>query len=533
MFGTRSDLGEVLRAMRWDPRTKPEAQQWREMAFREKAPLLVFSTLSKLADGYSFSIHCEQIGNSPESPVQSWDDTETAMGPAELFEAVRKVATRVRLRAGEDAAEISATNLLPQDITSSRWEALELYGDAQSLSDEQRSDDAVPLLRRAVDLDPKFAMGLMRLGDILDAQDKVEEGRAYWRKAIELAKAQHLSDHERLNIESRYQLEISDFSKAEPILLEWARKFPNDPEAQELLAWCLLQTGNYAEAVRVARDGQDRFSPTVFGTSVLIRSLAAEKDVADLDQQITVLEKLSSKSLALGFRAFAALLRADYDLAASLLREAMRSDDVRESSRATALLANLEADQGQFEAAQKLLSEGILKDRKTGQDGFAAEKTIALAFLEGLTGNQALAAARAQQAVSIKRSPRVIVQAVAILARNGSPKDAASLMDTFPAGEGPKHEADLLRMRGEILAAEGRFKPALEDLERAANLDRPHEPKEYLARAYDLAGDRVQAKLVYQQIVDTSFLTWIIEDQWPATRLLATRYLKNFEGRKK
>ena len=120
-------LGGVLRAMRRDPQTKPDAKQWREIAFRENVPLLVFSTLSKLGDGYSFSIRCEQIGNSPDSPVQSWEDTETAMGPAELFEAVRKVATRVRLRAGEDATEISATNRLPQDITSPSWEALELY----------------------------------------------------------------------------------------------------------------------------------------------------------------------------------------------------------------------------------------------------------------------------------------------------------------------------------------------------------------------------------------------------------------------
>jgi tetratricopeptide (TPR) repeat protein len=522
-------FGEALRSMRLDSGTKPDAKQWREIAFRENAPLLVFSTLSRLGDGYSFSIRCEQI-SGPDSPVHSWEDTETASGPLELFEAIHRAATSVRRAAGENAAEISANNRLPQDITSSGWEALELYGEAQALSDEQRSDEAVPLLRRAVQLDPKFAMGLMRLGDILNAQDKVEEGFSYWRQAIELAKTQHLSEHERLSIESRYALEIKDFDKAEPILRDWKRKFPNDPLPGQLLAWCLLQVGNYEEGVRVARDSQDRFPPTVFGTSVLIRGLIARKELAGIDRQITILENLSNRPTAQGFRAIVAAVQGDYSASESLLREVMRSDNVQESSRATALLANLEADRGNLEEARLLLRQGILQDRGTGQDGYASQKSVELGFLEGIAGNRKLAVAHAQEAVSIRRSPLVIVQAVTILARNGSSRDALNLMNMFPAGEGPQHETDLLRMKGEILAARGEFKQALDVLERAARMDRPQVPKEYLARALDLAGDRERAKLIYQRIVDTAWLSWVVQEEWPATRFLARQILKNTKG---
>jgi hypothetical protein len=155
---------------------------------------------------------------------------------------------------------------------------------------------------------------------------------------------------------------------------------------------------------------------------------------------------------------------------------------------------------------------------------------VELGFLEGIAGNQKLAVAHAHEAVSIRRSPLVIVQAVTILARNGSSRDALNLMNTFPAGEGPKHEADLLRMKGEILAARGEFKQALDFLERAARMDRPQVPKEYVARALDLAGERERAKLVHQRIVDTSRLTWIVQDEWPATRFLARQNLKNTKG---
>jgi tetratricopeptide (TPR) repeat protein len=523
-------FGDVLRGMRLEPQTKPDAKQWREIAFREKAPLLVFSTLSKLGEGYSFSIQCEQIGGTPDSPVQRWEDTETALGPAGLFEALHKAATSIRTLAGENATELAGTNLLPQDITSSSWEALELYGRAQSLSDAQHSDEAVPLLRRATQLDSNFAMGLMRLGDILNSQDKREEGFANWRKAITLADAQHLSEHERLNIEGRYALETQDFGKAEPILRDWTSKFPHDPLPAHLLAWCLLQLGNYTEGVRVAKDSQERFAPTVFGTSVLFRGLAALNQLGDLDKPITVLEGLSAQSLALQFRGAAAALRGDYDSAASIFRRIMLSEDVKEASRATTELVNLEADQGSTDQALKLLDDGIRKDLKTGEDGFASQKTAAQAFLEGVSGNRERAAARARRAVSIRRSPLVVVQAVSILARYGSPEDAARLMKTYPAGEGPKYEADRLRMRGEILAAQGDFKQAIDLLERAAHMDRPQEPKEYLARALDLAGDREQAKLIYKSIVDTSWITWVAEDEWPGTRFQARQYLKAAKG---
>ena len=525
-----SRFGEVLRGMRLDPRTNPSVAQWREMAFREHVPLLVFSTVNKLGDGYRFSIKCEVIGTSPETPVDAREVTEAALGPIALFEAIHNAVTSVRIAAGEGDSERAMNNRPPQDITSSSWEALEHYQEAQALSDQQRSDAAVPLLRRAIGFDPNFAMGQMRLGDILNAQDKHEEGFDHWRQAIKLAEAQHLSEHERLSIESRYALEIKDFDKAETVLQDWTRRFPNDPLPAELLASCLLQMGNYEEGLRVARDNQRRFPATVFGTSVLIRGLIAKKDLAGIDQQITILENLSSRSVALGFRAIVAVLRGNYDLSASLLRELVASNDVAESSRATAELANLEADRGRFDEASEILRKGIHKDRESAEDGFAAQKTLALAFLEGITRNPERAVAHAKEAVEIKRSPLIIVEAVSILARYGSPEEAERIMQTFPVGEGPKYDSYRRRMKGEILAAKGSFKQALNLLERTAREDQPSEPKEYLARAYDLAGDRQQARLVNQRIVDTSFLTWIAEDQWPATCFQARQYLNSSKG---
>jgi tetratricopeptide (TPR) repeat protein len=334
-----------------------------------------------------------------------------------------------------------------------------------------------------------------------------------------------------LSIESRYALEIKDFTTAEPVLKDWTRKFPNDPLALQLLASSLVAMGRYEEAIRRARDAQEQFGPTVFGTSILIRGLAAKNQTAEVEAQIRILESLSVPELALQFRGINAALRGDYESSAQIFHQLISRASGTESSRAVRMLANLEADRGRIDEAIRILRDAIQKDRDAGEDGLASQKTVAQAFLEGLQGNRELAQALAQEAVARRPSPEVILEAVTVLARNGNVADATRLSKRFPGGEGPRFEAARLRMRGEILAAAGGLREAVELLDQAAHTDRPQDPKEYLARVLESAGYRERAKLIYQSIVDTPWMIWASpEDEWPGTRFLASQHLLKAKG---
>ena len=521
-------LREALRSMRSDPQSRPDPKEWRQIALREHASLLVFSTLSPLGDGYTLTIRAEQLGSAPE-PVQTWDRTLQAGGPNALFDSVHEAARWIRSTAGENAIQVSAYNRSPQDITTGSWEALGLFDEAQALSAAHRDTEAIPLLERAVQLDPEFAMARMRLGDVLNSQYRSEEGFANWRQAVELARQQHLSEHERLNIESRYALEIRDFRRAEPVLREWARKFPNDPTAPRLLASALLGQGHSDEAAAIARNAQERFGPTAFGTSILIRALAGQNRLDEMEPQLQTLERLSSHESALMFRGSFAAMREDYDGAERAFRELAASTSAAAASRGIGLLAIAEADTGALDKARRILRDGIIKDRAAGQEGLASQKAVALAFLEGQAGNQAAARVLAEQAVSIVgASPQVILGSVTVLARNGDAAGAARLAKKFPVIEGPKFDVARLRMDGEIAAARGEYRRAVALLDHAAQQDRAYEPREYLARALDLAGDRARARLYYQNIADSPWLIWdVIEEAWPGTRYFAKQYLQN------
>jgi tetratricopeptide (TPR) repeat protein len=523
-------LETVLRSMRRETLANPEPKDWRQIAVREKASLLVLSTVSPLADGFSLAISAEQMAPGTETPLQSWKNSWQTTGPEGLFEAEHEAAKWIRSKAGESNASVAASSLNPQSITSASWDAIGSYEAAQKASMGGRPDEAIALFRRAVQMDPQFALALMRLGDMLNAQYESEEGFGYWRQAIGLAHSQHLSERESLNIESRYALEVRDFKAAQPVLLDWTRKFPNDLLPRQLLATCLSAMGRHEEAIRLARETQEKFGPTVFGSATLIRALAARNQIAETEPEIRVLERLGEPALALQFRAVIAAAQGQYDAATLLFEKLVRTSQGQNRSRAVGWLAILKADAGKLDDARKLLREAIDADREAGEEGYSSQKMVALAFLEGLAGNAKLSRALSLQAAAMTTSPQIIVEAVTILARHGYTEDAARTMKLFPGGKGPRFEVASARMRGEILAASGKLKPAVDAMELAARTDQGHGPREYLARVLFLSGERERAELLYQNIAGSPWMIWgSPEDEWPGA-FLAKKHQEQIKG---
>ena len=93
-------------------------------------------------------------------------------------------------------------------------------------------------------------------------------------------------------------------------------------------------------------------------------------------------------------------------------------------------------------------------------------------------------------------------------------------------------ETASLRSRGELLVATGDYQGAIDLLERAARLEPATRPREYLARAYALAGLPDRARIVYSRIVDIPWVVWVLpESEWPGQRFLAEQYLSSQKRR--
>ncbi len=73
------------------------------------------------------------------------------------------------------------------NVTTSSLEAYRYYAEGIHLEDQGRGEEAVPLLRKAVEIDPSFAMALRKLAMVLGNQGEVAESQNFARRALESA----------------------------------------------------------------------------------------------------------------------------------------------------------------------------------------------------------------------------------------------------------------------------------------------------------------------------------------------------------
>jgi len=149
----RARVSEILQQMVRDPGKKLDAPSAREVALREGAPLVVFGTLSRLAQDYTVNLKIERVSNRPDFPAASWRQTWNAANKSDLFSAIHEGSSWIRTKAGEAADEVANADLKPEESTTPSWEALRLFTEAEKLKAKDKADEAIVVLKEAVEKD--------------------------------------------------------------------------------------------------------------------------------------------------------------------------------------------------------------------------------------------------------------------------------------------------------------------------------------------------------------------------------------------
>src|SRR5262249_40372769 len=136
--------------------------------------------------------------------------------------------------------------------TTSSFEALKAFNEGRRLSREKGAIEAVPAFKRAIDLDPRFALaysnlavGYYNLNQNALASDRI-------RQAFELADRQTVRD--RLHITTLYDdLGTGDVTRAIQSYREWVRLYPRDDIAKGNLSSEYFLIGDYEQAADLAQ----------------------------------------------------------------------------------------------------------------------------------------------------------------------------------------------------------------------------------------------------------------------------------------
>jgi tetratricopeptide (TPR) repeat protein/tRNA A-37 threonylcarbamoyl transferase component Bud32 len=235
----------TLRLMSLEPMTAITADVGREVCQRAGAKALLGGTIAMLGSSYVITLNAQDCvrGNVFAEEQGQAPTKEAVLG------VMGDAVSRFREKLGESLGSIQRYDTKVEEATTRSLEALKAYSQGLRTRRTNGDFDSVPFFRRAIDLDPDFALAYARLGTVYSNLSQPEEARKMTTRAYELR--QKVSEVERHYIEARYFTTVEpDVQKALDVYRVWLATYPNDYTALVNSALLNKQQGDRSEAIR-------------------------------------------------------------------------------------------------------------------------------------------------------------------------------------------------------------------------------------------------------------------------------------------
>jgi serine/threonine protein kinase/tetratricopeptide (TPR) repeat protein len=326
------------------------------------------------------------------------DEQAQAARKEEVLSTLSEIATRFRTRVGESLATVEKHSMPLEDATTGSLDALKAYSAAIKLSGPR----GLPLLQRAVELDPEFAMAHAQMGFRLSTLGEWALGRQSLLKAYQLR--DRASDVERFRIETYYDRDATGNLERERRTLEiWAERYPRDPLPRGLLSGlALTSTGQYelsiAEAEKAIVLNPDQGA--AYAMKALNELFVNQPDDALLTVRRATERKLEPGQLIL-VPYFVAFLKGDDEelrRTGSAARKNLGLEDMVSHLEALAL-----ARSGRLQDARRMSAVPVEIAQQSGRRERAGLFEAGRAVWEAFYGNAAAARQSASKALALGR----------------------------------------------------------------------------------------------------------------------------------
>jgi eukaryotic-like serine/threonine-protein kinase len=512
----------------------------REICQREGLKATINGSIASLGSQYVITLDA-----SNASTGDTLAETQAQAGSKEqVLAALGKAATGLREKLGESLSSVQKYDKPLPEATTSSLEALKVFslGDAKHFAGEELQ--AVPLYKRAVELDPQFALAYARLAAIYGNMGELQSAQESNAKAFELRN--RASERERLYITAHYYSDGGDLEKGIDAYELYKQSYPRDSIPYNNLAVIYFNLGQFERALENAQQALKIDSTSASNHENVAVALMALNRLPEARKVLneTVQQNLGASSAHVHL---AQIDLAEGDLAGMQKEEALAGSTPQGQAWALGVRIRWTVTSGQLRKAQELAGDfGSLVDRA----GFSQARADMMAFLAafyGFYGYPPRAQQEAKAALEVSRSTEILANVAVALAVSGESGRAQELIDEAtqrrpndmvltrlrlptakawvlmqrgeaanavqvmePAKPYDDGDASALLTRGWAYLESGQTQPAIQEFQKALRLasSMPEDPTMVLAhlglaRAYVNAGEKEKVRKEYDGLLHT------------------------------
>ena len=217
-------VSQTLRLMGRPPDAKLTADIASEICERTGSAAVVEGSITRLESKYMLGLRAK---NCRTGDVLV-EEQEPAAKKEDVFKALGQMVNRFQARAGESLPRVEKEPTLPAEVTTPSLEAWKSYSAAMKAAQRKaQSAEIISLLKRAIEIDPKFAMAYAYLGRNYADLGEPELGAQNIAKAYQLQGG--VSDRENYFITFNYHRQVTrNLELARQTLESWTQKYPGD-----------------------------------------------------------------------------------------------------------------------------------------------------------------------------------------------------------------------------------------------------------------------------------------------------------------
>src|SRR5215213_3757125 len=413
---------ETLRFMGRSPDDRITRDVGREICERQGIKAMLTGSIASLGSHYVITL--EALNPRSGDPIAR--EHIEAESKEQVLSSLGTAALNLRKKLGESLSSIQKFDVTIEQATTSSLEALKAFAMGNEERSKGKARESLAFYKRAVELDPNFAMAYARIGVHYVNHEQLETAKEYVQKAYDLR--DRVSERERLYIAEKYYAYITgEIDQTVETLKTWTRLYPNDFIPHNNLSLNYKLIGRNEDALKEALEAV-RLSPNnVSAHDNLVSSFMSLGRFDEAEQAEREAQKINPDSLPAHFNNyFVAFVRGGQ---AGVGREVGWAKGGAEGAEWNALLSATALYFGKVKQAEELQKRALEMMKQQNRPENAASLSMGLANDLMYVGRCDQAKAQAKAALDLVRGQMNLANGAAIYAACEDPDRAQKLLD--------------------------------------------------------------------------------------------------------